>query len=219
MGHCRGAVVGDALANLLAFAGYKVTKEYYVNDAGGQIDVLVNSLFHRYREALGEDVGSVPEGMYPGEYLVPPAKTLVEQHGDALLSMDETERKALLKDFAISSMMDMIRDDLASLNIHHDVFFSERSLHAREGNQSKIDEMLDGFRARGLVYEGKLPPPKGEVPEDWEDREQTLFRASDFGDDTDRALKKSNGDYTYFAADVAYFCLLYTSDAAATPYV
>jgi len=205
VGHCRGAVVGDALANLLQFAGFDVTKEYYVNDAGGQIDVLARSMFHRYREALGEDVGPVPEGMYPGDYLVPPAKTLAEKHGDALISMSETERSALLKDFAIDAMMGMIRGDLAALNIHHDVFFSERSLHAQEGNQSRIDQMLDDLREQGLVYEGKLPPPKGETPEDWEDREQTLFRASDFGDDTDRALKKSNGDYTYFAADVAYF--------------
>ncbi len=212
VGHCRGAVVGDALANLLEFAGFDVTKEYYVNDAGGQINVLAGSLFHRYREALGEDVGAVPEGMYPGDYLVLPAKKLVERHGDALVSMDEVERTDLLKDFAIDAMMDMIREDLAALNIHHDVFFSERSLHAQEGNQSKIDEMLDGLREQGLVYEGKLPPPKGETPEDWEDREQTLFRASDFGDDTDRALKKSNGDYTYFAADVAYFADKYARE-------
>lgn len=205
VGHCRGAVVGDALANLLEFAGFDVTKEYYVNDAGGQISVLAGSLYHRYREALGEDVGPVPEGMYPGEYLVPPAQKLVGDHGDALLSMADGEREDLLKDFAISSMMDMIREDLAALNIHHDVFYSERDLHAETDGRSKIDDMLDGLRERGLVYEGKLPPPKGEVPEDWEDREQTLFRATEFGDDTDRALKKSNGDYTYFAADVAYF--------------
>ncbi|MDJ0614452.1 MAG: arginine--tRNA ligase [Rhizobiaceae bacterium] len=212
VGHCRGAVVGDALANLLQFAGFDVTKEYYVNDAGGQIDVLAGSLYHRYREALGEDVGPVPEGMYPGGYLIPPAQKLVEIHNDSLISMVEAERTALLKDFAIDAMMDMIREDLAALNIHHDVFFSERSLHALDGNHSKIDGMLAGLRDQGLVYEGKLPPPKGEVPEDWEDREQTLFKASDFGDDTDRALKKSNGDYTYFAADVAYFADKYARE-------
>jgi len=205
VGHCRGAVVGDALANLLEFGGYNVTKEYYVNDAGGQINVLAGSLLHRYREALGEDVGPIPEGMYPGEYLVPPAKQLAESHGDKLLSMNEDERTLLLKNFAIDAMMEMIREDLAALNIHHDVFFSERTLHEPNGNMSRIDEMLDGLRGRDLVYEGKLPPPKGETPDDWEDREQTLFRASNFGDDTDRALMKSNGDYTYFAADVAYF--------------
>ncbi len=205
VGHCRGAVVGDALANLLEFAGFDVTKEYYVNDAGGQIEVLARSVYHRYLEVLGEDVGPVPEGMYPGEYLIPAAQTLVEKHADALKSMDEAGRLAILKDFAIDAMMDMIREDLAALNIHHDVFFSERSLHADDGSGSKIDAMLDGLRKRDLVYEGTLPPPKGEVPEDWEDREQVLFRATDFGDDTDRALKKSNGDYTYFAADVAYF--------------
>jgi arginyl-tRNA synthetase len=205
VGHCRGAVVGDALANLLEFAGYDVTKEYYVNDAGGQIEVLAGSLFHRYREALGHDVGPVPEGMYPGDYLVAPAQSLADEHGAALLEMGEAERLDLLKAFAIDAMMAMIREDLAALNIHHDVFFSERSLHAQDGGVSKIDGMLEGLRERDLVYEGKLPPPKGETPEDWEDREQTLFRAADFGDDTDRALKKSNGDYTYFAADVAYF--------------
>ncbi len=205
VGLCRGAVVGDALANLLAFAGYKVTKEYYVNDAGGQIDVLAGSMFHRYREALGEEVGPVPEGMYPGEYLIAPAKALVDQYGDKLITMDEAERVKILKEYAITSMMDMIREDLAALNIHHDVFMSERDLHVKTDGISSIDTMLESLRERDLVYEGKLPPPKGETPEDWEDREQTLFRATQYGDDTDRALKKSDGSYTYFAADVAYF--------------
>ncbi|MEM7067496.1 MAG: arginine--tRNA ligase [Pseudomonadota bacterium] len=205
VGHCRGAVVGDALANLLEFAGFKVTKEYYVNDAGGQIDVLAQSLFHRYREVLGEDVGPVPEGLYPGDYMVPVAQSLVDLKGDALLDMDEQVRSEILKSHAIDSMMDMVRGDLAALNIHHDLFFSERSLHQKIDGQSTIDVMLQKMRDRGYVYDGRLPPPKGEMPEDWEDREQTLFRSTEVGDDTDRALVKSDGSYTYFAADVAYF--------------
>ncbi|MEM9329764.1 MAG: arginine--tRNA ligase [Pseudomonadota bacterium] len=205
VGHCRGAVVGDALANLLQFAGYEVVKEYYVNDAGVQINVLAASLFHRYQEALGIEVGGVPEGLYPGEYLVPPAQSLVDSHGDALLKMPDVERMALLKDYAINSMMDMIRTDLAALNIHHDVFFSERSLHMEVDGHSTIDSMLQKMREKGYVYDGRLPPPKGELPEDWEDREQTLFRSTQVGDDTDRPLVKSDGSYTYFAADVAYF--------------
>ncbi|MEM9279053.1 MAG: arginine--tRNA ligase, partial [Pseudomonadota bacterium] len=205
VGHCRGAVVGDALANLLQFAGFDVIKEYYVNDAGVQINVLAQSLFYRYREALGEAVGAISEGLYPGEYLVPPAQSLVETHGDALLGMPEAERMEILKEHAITSMMEMIREDLAALNIHHDVFFSERSLHAKTDGKSTIDAMLQRMRDKEYVYDGRLPPPKGEVPEDWEDREQTLFRSTEVGDDTDRALVKSDGSYTYFAADVAYF--------------
>ncbi len=205
VGHCRGAVVGDTLANLLAFAGYDVTKEYYVNDAGVQINVLAQSLWHRVREALGEDVGAVPEGLYPGDYLVEPAQLFAKSYGKDLLVMDDKERTGLLKEHAISSMMKMIRDDLAVLNIHHDVFFPERSLHTETDGISTIASMLQKMRDRGFVYEGRLPPPKGEIPEDWEDREQTLFRSTDAGDDTDRALVKSDGEYTYFAADVAYF--------------
>ena len=205
VGHCRGAVVGDALAKLLEFAGYDVTKEYYVNDAGGQITVLANSLYHRYLEALGDDVGKMPDGLYPGDYLVAPARTLVESHGDKLKLMANDERMALLKETAIVSMMALIKEDLAALNVHHDVFFSERSLHTKTNGKSIIDTMLQTMREKGHVYEGKLPPPKGEVPEDWEDREQTLFRSTAVGDDADRALVKSDGSYTYFAADVAYF--------------
>lgn len=206
VGHCRGAVVGDALANLLAFAGYDVIKEYYVNDAGGQIDVLAKSLYHRCLEALGEEVGPVPDGLYPGDYLVHPARQFVAEHGENLKSMPQDERMNLLKEHAITSMMGMIKDDLAALNIHHDIFFSERDLHARnDGGQSTIDRMLDIMRDKGHVYQGTLPPPKGEMPEDWEDREQTLFRSTAVGDDADRALVKSDGSYTYFAADVAYF--------------
>ena len=210
VGHCRGAVVGDALASLLDFAGYDVTREYYINDAGSQVDTLASSAFLRYREALGEEIGAIPEGLYPGDYLVPVGQMLAEKYADRLLAMDERERMVLVKDATIDAMMDLIRADLALLNVRHEVFFSERTLHARDGaNGSQIDRMLDELRSRDLVYEGTLPPPKGQLPDDWEDREQTLFRATDFGDDIDRALKKSDGSYTYFAADVAYFLSKY----------
>ena len=202
VGHGRGAVFGDALANLLAFAGYTVTREYYVNDAGAQVDVLARSAFLRYREALGEAVGAIPEGLYPGDYLVPVGHALAEQHGPALKDLPEAEWLPIVRAAAIDAMMAMIRDDLASLDIRHDVFFSERSLS--KGSIDKIGETIDDLRARGLVYEGRLPPPKGQLPEDWEDREQTLFRATEFGDDVDRPLLKSDGSYTYFAADIAY---------------
>ncbi|MBN9670466.1 arginine--tRNA ligase [Roseibium aggregatum] len=206
VGHIRGAVVGDALANLLTFAGCEVTKEYYINDAGSQIDTLARSAFLRYREARGETIGEIPAGLYPGDYLKPVGEMLDREFGGSLLEKAEEEWLPIVKERAIAAMMDLIREDLAALGVSHEVFYSERSLHARGGsNGSKIDRMLDGLRDKGLVYEGTLPPPKGQVPDDWEDREQTLFRASDFGDDTDRALKKSDGSYTYFAADVAYF--------------
>jgi arginyl-tRNA synthetase len=202
VGHGRGAVFGDALANLLAFAGFKVTREYYVNDAGAQVDVLARSAFLRYREALGEEVGAIPEGLYPGDYLVPVGRSLAEAHGAALCDLPEQEWLPIVRAVAIEAMMAMIRDDLASLDIRHDVFFSERSLS--KGDSDKIRESIDDLRAKGLVYQGRLPPPKGQLPEDWEDREQTLFRATEFGDDVDRPLLKSDGSYTYFAADVAY---------------
>ncbi|WP_321337049.1 arginine--tRNA ligase [Breoghania sp.] len=206
VGHCRGAVVGDALASLLDFAGYDVTREYYINDAGAQIDVLAKSAYLRYREALGQEIGEIPSGLYPGDYLVPVGRALADAHGDALLSMDEADWMPIVRDASIDAMMALIRADLETLNVRHDVFFSERKLHARpEGGSSEIDAMLEELRARNLVYEGSLPPPKGQLPEDWEDREQTLFRATDYGDDIDRPLKKSDGSYTYFAADVAYF--------------
>ncbi|MTI15856.1 arginine--tRNA ligase [Rhodobacteraceae bacterium RKSG542] len=201
VGHTRGAVVGDALANLLAFAGYDVTREYYINDAGSQIDTLARSVFLRYREALGENIGEIPEGLYPGDYLVPVAQALAAEYGESLKEKDEAERHEFLKEYAVSKMMDLIREDLAELNVKHDLFYSEKSMHG-EGNT--IDQSLAALRERGLVYDGTLPPPKGEVPDDWEDREQTLFRSSDYGDDIDRALVKSDGSYTYFAADVAY---------------
>ena len=202
VGHCRGAVVGDALANLLAFAGYDVTKEYYINDAGGQIDVLGRSVLLRYREALGEAIDAIPEGLYPGDYLVPVAQALADAHGRALLDMPDDEALAIAKDRAVDAMMEMIRADLAALNVHHDVFFSERSLHA--DNARAIRSAINDLTLKGHVYKGKLPPPKGQRPEDWEDREQTLFRSTAVGDDIDRPLVKSDGAFTYFAADVAY---------------
>ncbi len=200
VGHCRGAVFGDALANLLEETGHDVTREYYINDAGAQVDVLARSTFLRYREALGEDIGEIPAGLYPGAYLKPVGKALAEKYGDSLRNMPEEEWLPIVRDFAIDAMMEMIRDDLAALGITHEVFFSERTLH----ESGLIDETIQELRERGLVYEGRLPPPKGKPPEDWEDREQLLFRATEFGDDIDRPLMKSDGSYTYFAADVAY---------------
>ncbi|MGI2032336.1 arginine--tRNA ligase [Rhizobium panacihumi] len=203
VGHCRGAVVGDALANLMGFAGYDVTKEYYINDAGGQIDVLAKSVFLRYREALGETIGAIPEGLYPGDYLVPVGQELAKEYGTRLHNMPQEDWLPIVKDKAIDAMMAMIREDLAALNVHHEIFFSERTLHA-DGAQ-KIRTAINDLTFKGHVYRGALPPPKGEVTEDWEDREQTLFRSTEVGDDIDRPLIKSDGSYTYFAADVAYF--------------
>jgi arginyl-tRNA synthetase len=201
VGHGRGAVFGDALANLLAFAGYAVTREYYVNDAGAQVDVLARSAFLRYREALGEAIGPIPEGLYPGDYLVPVGGALAAEHSAALSAKPESEWLPIVRSKAIAMMMDMIRDDLAALNVSHDVFFSERSLI--EG-ANKVGDTIEALRKSGEVYEGRLPPPKGGNLEDWEDREQTLFRSTDFGDDVDRPLLKSDGSYTYFASDIAY---------------
>ncbi|TPK52832.1 MULTISPECIES: arginine--tRNA ligase [unclassified Mesorhizobium] len=202
VGHCRGAVVGDALANLMAFAGYDVTKEYVINDAGSQIDVLGRSVMLRYREALGDEVGEIPAGLYPGDYLVPVGQALAKEFGRSLLQMPHEEALAIVKDRTIDAMMAMIREDLALLNVHHDVFFSERTLHA--DNARKIRSAINDLTLKGHIYKGKLPPPKGERPDDWEDREQTLFRSTAVGDDMDRALVKSDGSFTYFAADVAY---------------
>ncbi len=202
IGHCRGAVFGDALANLLAFTGFKVTREYYVNDAGTQVDQLARSAYLRYREALGEDIGPIPEGLYPGEYLKPVGEALAREYGDALTKLSEAEWLPIVRAKAIEMMMAAVRADLAALNIIHDVFYSERSLV--EGDVDRVAETIDWLRERGYVYEGRLPPPKGEPPEDWEDREQTLFRSTAFGDDIDRPLKKSDRSYTYFASDIAY---------------
>jgi len=202
VGHCRGAVVGDALANLLGFAGFDVTKEYYINDAGAQIDVLARSAMLRYREALGEDIGEIPAGLYPGDYLVPVGQALAKEFGDGLLRKPEAEAIAIVKERTIEAMMAMIREDLALLNVHHEVFFSERRLHANDA--AAIRSAITDLTLKGHVYKGKLPPPKGQKPEDWEDREQTLFRSTEVGDDIDRPLVKSDGSFTYFAADVAY---------------
>jgi arginyl-tRNA synthetase len=200
VGHCRGAVVGDALASLLSIAGYDVSREYYINDAGAQVDVLGRSAYLRYREALGEAV-SIPEGLYPGDYLKPVGQALAEAHGRSLLDVPEAEWLPVARDAAIAAMMDLIRADLALLNVRHDVFFSERSLQAPVDIVGRTIAFLE---AKGDVYEGRLPPPKGQRDEDWEDREQTLFRTTAFGDDVDRPLMKSDGSYTYFASDIAY---------------
>jgi arginyl-tRNA synthetase len=202
VGHCRGAVFGDALANLLAFSGYNVTREYYVNDAGAQVDALARSAFLRYREALGEDIGAIPEGLYPGDYLKPVGAKLAAQYGPTLKDKPEAEWLPIVRDCAIKMMMAGIRDDLKSLNVVQDVFFSERSLI--EGPRDEVGATIAALRRAGYVYEGRLPRPKGAAVEDWEDREQTLFRATDFGDDVDRPLMKSDGTYTYFASDIAY---------------
>ena len=202
VGHCRGAVFGDALASLLAFAGYDVTREYYINDAGAQVDVLARSAFLRYREALGENIGEIPEGLYPGDYLVPVGQALAAEYGDRLLAMPEGQWLPMVRAKAIAMMMAEIKGDLAALNIEHDIFFSERSLI--ETGNNRVTETIDYLRSKGDIYEGRLPPPKGGPVEDYEDREQTLFRATAFGDDVDRPLIKSDGSYTYFASDIAY---------------
>ena len=202
VGHCRGAVFGDALANLLDFTGFAVTREYYVNDSGAQVDALARSAFLRYREALGEKLGEIPEGLYPGDYLKPVGAKLASQHGNALLSMREEEWLPIVRAAALQAMLAMIEEDLAALGIHHGVFFSERSLS--EGPRDEVAETIADLKARGLVYWGRLPPPKGKVDEDWEDREQLLFRSTAFGDDIDRPLMKSDGSYAYFAGDIAY---------------
>jgi len=203
VGHGRGAVFGDALANLLEFAGHSVTREYYINDAGAQVDVLARSAHLRYREALGEAIGEIPEGFYPGEYLKGVGAALAQDYGDQLAALPESEWLEQVRAAAIDGMMAMIREDLAALNIQHEVFFSERSLtRGSEGDQ--VAAAIAELRRRGLVYEGRLAPPKGQQIEDWEDREQVLFRSTAFGDDVDRPLLKSDGSYTYFASDIAY---------------
>ena len=200
VGHCRGAVFGDALAELLKVTGYEVSKEYYINDAGAQVDTVARSAFLRYQEALGADIGEIPSGLYPGEYLIPVGKALAAEHGKNLLAMTEEQWLPIARNKAITMMMDLIKSDLASLKIHQDIFFSEKSLH----DSGEVRDTVADLRKRSHVYEGRLPPPKGELPEDWEDREQTLFRATEFGDDIDRPLLKSDGSYTYFASDIAY---------------
>jgi arginyl-tRNA synthetase len=201
VGHGRGAVFGDALANLLDFSGHKVTREYYVNDAGAQVDVLARSAFLRYREALGENIGAIPDGLYPGDYLKAVGEALAKKHGKALLGKPESEWLPSVRAEAIDAMLAVIKQDLAALNIKHELFFSERSLST---GKDEVGATIEALRKAGHVYEGRLPPPKGQLPEDWEDREQTLFRTTEFGDDLDRPLKKSDGGYTYFASDIAY---------------
>ena len=198
--HARGAVFGDALARLLQKAGFDVLKEYYINDAGRQVEILGRSTFLRYREALGEDIGEIPPGFYPGDYLREVGAKLAQKHGDALKSMPEEKWLPLARDFAISEMLKEIKTDLASMGVNHDVFTSERAL-VESGAVDKAFAALDGM---GLVYEGILDPPKGKAPDDWEPRPQTLFRSTQFGDDVDRPLKKSDGSWTYFTNDIAY---------------
>ena len=200
VGHGRGAVVGDVLASLLAKAGYAVTREYYINDAGAQVDVLARSLHLRYRKALGEAIGDIPEGLYPGDYLMPVGRALAEEMGDSFKTAPEAEWLEPFRRRAVEAMMALIRDDLAALGVEHDVFSSERRLVEAGGVRTAFDTLVE----KGLIYEGVLEPPKGLLPDDWEPRPQTLFRASDFGDDVDRPLKKSDGSWTYFASDIAY---------------
>jgi arginyl-tRNA synthetase len=202
VGHTRGAVFGDALANLLAFTGYAVTREYYINDAGAQVDVLARSAYLRYREALGQDIGEIPAGLYPGDYLKPVGQELAQEYGSELLAMPEEKWLPIVRAAALKAMLAMIEEDLLALGIRHDVFFSERSLS--RGPRDEIAETINDLKARGLIYKGRLPPPKGKADEDWEDREQLLFRSTQFGDDSDRPLVKSDGSYAYFAGDIAY---------------
>jgi arginyl-tRNA synthetase len=200
MGHCRGAVVGDALASLLEYAGFAVTREYYVNDAGGQVDTLARSAWLRYREALGQDIGEIPEGLYPGDYLKPVGFKLAELYGPQYLEAPESEWLALFRRETVAAMLELIRSDLALLGIHHDMFASEAELQA----SGAVERALETLKAKGLVYQGMLEAPKGETPEDWEPVELTLFRSTQFGDDQDRPMQKSDGSWTYFGADAAY---------------
>jgi arginyl-tRNA synthetase len=199
VGHTRGAVFGDALAGLLGFASFEVTREYYINDGGAQVDVLARSAYLRYLEARGRAV-DFPEGTYPGDYLIPVGRALAEAHGDALVGKPEAEWLPEIRDVATDAMMDLIREDLALLGVRFDRFFSEKSLYGT----GRIEAALAALEARGLIYEGVLEPPKGKLPEDWEPREQTLFRSTAFGDDVDRPVRKSDGGWTYFAPDIAY---------------
>lgn len=200
MGHCRGAVVGDALATILEYAGHDVIREYYINDAGGQVDTLSRSTHLRYLEALGHDIGAIPEGLYPGDYLIPVGKRLADKFGDQYVDKHEDEWLILFREEAVSDMMDMIRNDLAILGIEHDVFASEADLHVG----GKADKAEAWLRANDLVYDGVLEKPKGKTLDDWEPIEMPLFRSTQFGDDQDRPIKKSDGKWTYFGADLAY---------------
>ena len=201
MGHCRGAVVGDALARLLEAAGFRVTKEYYVNDAGSQVDTLARSAHLRYREALGENIGEIPEGLYPGDYLKPIGVLLAAEYGDQWVARPESEWLGLFKQKTVAAMLDLIRHDLGLLGIHHDIFASEAELQA----SGKVGEAMETLRGKGLVYQGELERPKSlDEHDEWEPVELTLFKSSQFGDDQDRPMKKSDGSWTYFGADAAY---------------
>ncbi len=200
VGHARGTVVGDVLAALLAKAGYAVTREYYINDAGAQIDVLARSAYLRYREALGEDIGGIPEGLYPGNYLVAVGEMLQQRDGEKWRDLPEDQWLPEFRDVSVAAMMDLIRADLDSIGVRHDVYSSEQALIRAGG----VENAIETLQSRNLIYRGTLEPPKGKAPEDWEPRPQLLFRATDFGDDTDRPLQKSDGNWTYFASDLAY---------------
>ncbi len=199
VGHTRGAVFGDALASLLAYSGHDVTREYYINDGGAQVDVLARSAYERYREANGLSP-EIAEGLYPGDYLIPIGEALKEKYGDSLIDKPESEWLEDLRNFATDAMMDLIRADLKALGVEMDVFFSEKSLYGT----GRIEAALQSLTDKGLIYEGVLEPPKGKKPEDWEPREQTLFKSTEHGDDVDRPVKKSDGAWTYFAPDIAY---------------
>ena len=199
VGHTRGAVFGDALASLLDYAGYDVTREYYINDGGAQVDVLARSVYLRYLEALGQEV-AFEDGTYPGDYLIPVGEALAKDKGDAWVGQPEEVWLADLRDYATDAMMDLIREDLAALGVQMDTFFSEKSLYGT----GRIEAALADLEGKGLIYEGVLEPPKGKTPEDWEPREQTLFKSTEHGDDVDRPVKKSDGSWTYFAPDIAY---------------
>lgn len=200
VGHCRGAVLGDAIASILTFTGFNVTKEYYINDAGGQVDILARSVYIRYAEALGREMGEIPEGLYPGEYLIPIGKQLAEIHKDRYLDADEAEYLSVFRKFAVDAMMDIIKEQLDELGIHHDVFTSEYDIV----HNDKLSKAVDYLWDKGIIYKGYLEKPKGGSDDDWEETELTLFRSSDYGDDVDRPLFKSNGSHTYFASDIAY---------------
>jgi arginyl-tRNA synthetase len=200
MGHCRGAVVGDALATLLQFAGYSVIREYYVNDAGAQVDVLARSAYLRYLEALGRQIGEIPEGLYPGDYLKPVGAALAAEYGERYADAPEAEWLEIFRRRTVAAMLDLIKTDLAGLGVHHDLFASEREVQ----ESGAVDRALALLDEKGLVYTGTLPPPKGKSVEDWEPTELLLFRSTAFGDDQDRPIRKSDGSWTYFAADTAY---------------
>ena len=200
VGHSRGAVIGDVLASLLAKAGFEVTREYYINDCGGQIDILARSVHHRYLEALGDRVGEISEGLYPGDYLIGLGHALAEKYEDKLKFCPEEDWLNIIREFAVAEMMALIRNDLAALGVEHNVYVSEQQLH----KEDRITESIKTLENQGLVYSGRLEPPKGQKNIDWEEREQYLFRSTEFGDDVDRPLKKSDGSWTYFAADVGY---------------